>query len=107
MSISLKRIKALTKKELKSLVKNQNVLIMSLLPIFFGILYANLYSNSEFMNKIMILIMCVNMNLLITDLMQSDSLSFDKFRSITTILIWIVLSIVAFLFTYKKVGVDR
>ncbi|MDF2803285.1 MAG: putative transporter rane component protein [Anaerocolumna sp.] len=240
MSISLKRIKALTKKELKGLVKNQNVLIMSLLPLFFGILYNNLYSSSNFMDKILILIMCVNMNLtlcgsfiiamliaeekekntlrtlllsgvsalefligkivitllltqlsnlvlffiigfdmkslgwyllytffvsismiilgsligliaptqmstgvigmpilfllliipmfadfnvtfqkiaaftpnynmnlLITNLIQSGSVSIDKLRSVVTILVWIVLSIVAFLVTYKKVGIDK
>ncbi len=63
MSMSLKRIKALIKKELKSFTKNQNALFMCLLPIFFGILYTNLYTTSNFMDKLLILIMCVNMNL--------------------------------------------
>lgn len=48
-----------------------------------------------------------NMNLLITRIIQTGSLSFDYFKSIVTILVWIVLSVCAFLFTYSKVGIDR
>lgn len=63
MNNSLKKIKALTKKELKSFIKNYNALLMFLLPIFFGLLYSNMYAQSTAMDKITILVLCINMNL--------------------------------------------
>lgn len=66
MEFSIKRVKALTKKELKSFVKNSNVLLMCLLPIIFSFVYSNIFSGvSEGMSKVMILILCLNMNLVL------------------------------------------
>ncbi|WOO38214.1 ABC transporter permease [Anaerocolumna sp. AGMB13020] len=65
MTISLRRIKALTKKEFKSFTKNSNVLLMCLLPIIFSILYTYIYGSSENgIPKLMVLLLCLNMNLI-------------------------------------------
>lgn len=66
MEFSTKRVKALTKKEFKSYLKNSNVLLMSLLPIIFSIVYSYIYSGSsaqEGVPKLEILMLCLNMNL--------------------------------------------
>lgn len=65
MTISLRRIKALTKKEFKSFTKNSNVLLMCMLPIMFSIIYSYIYgSNENGVPKLMVLLLCLNMNLI-------------------------------------------
>lgn len=64
MDISLKRINALFKKEVKNFSKNKNTLLMTFMPIFFGLLYNYLYSDIN-LGKTFILFLCVNMNLVL------------------------------------------
>ncbi|SHO50544.1 ABC transporter permease [Anaerocolumna xylanovorans] len=64
MSFSIKRVRALTIKEFKSFTKNSNVLLMSLLPILFSILYTYIYGGkAEDVPKTDIFMLCLNMNL--------------------------------------------
>ncbi|MDF2870356.1 MAG: hypothetical protein K0R05_1931 [Anaerocolumna sp.] len=64
MTLSLRRIKALTKKEFKSFTKNTNVLLMCMLPIIFSIIYSYIYGSYEDVPKLMVLLLCLNMNLI-------------------------------------------
>ena len=66
MTLSLRRIKALTKKEFKSFTKNTNVLLMCMLPILFSIIYSYIYGSDHVngMPKLMVMLLCLNMNLI-------------------------------------------
>lgn len=65
MALSLRRIKALTKKEFKSFSKNTNALLMCMLPILFSIIYSYIYGSydEKDLAEMMVLQLCVNMNL--------------------------------------------
>lgn len=65
MQISLRRVSALFRKELKDFTKNANVSAMCLLPIAFAFLYSNIFGNNpeHGMDKTLILFLCLNMNL--------------------------------------------
>lgn len=68
MEFSLRRVNALFKKELKGLPKNKMVFSMCLLPIVFGIVYSNVFSDAamnEFIGKSEVLLMCLSMNLVL------------------------------------------
>lgn len=60
MEFSLKRVNALFIKELKDFYRNPNILIMCLLPLFFAILYGNIFGGK--MSSTFILMLCVLMN---------------------------------------------
>ncbi|WP_238881862.1 ABC transporter permease [Clostridium sp. YIM B02551] len=66
MELSMRKINALFKKEIKDLGKNKNVSIMYLLPIFFSFVYSKMLGASsaeEGIGKSDILIMCLGMSL--------------------------------------------
>lgn len=65
MNFSIKKVRALTLKEFKNFTKNSNVLLMSLLPILFSIIYTYIYSGkaADGVPKIDILFLCLDMNL--------------------------------------------
>lgn len=63
-----RRIKTLLKKEVKSLFRNWNVLLMCLLPVIFSFMYTKIFSGietSEGVNKYELLSMCLGMNLVL------------------------------------------
>jgi ABC-2 type transporter. len=62
MDLSMRKINALFKKEIKDLGKNINVSIMYLLPIFFSFVYFRLFSGED-ISKAYILTMCLGMSL--------------------------------------------
>jgi len=67
MNFSIRKVKALTKKEMKSFLKNSNVLVMCLLPILFSVIYNNIFSGlygDDSTSRMMIFNMCFNMNLI-------------------------------------------
>lgn len=68
MNFSIKRVRALIKKEFKSFPKNSNTLLMSLLPILFSIIYTYIYGSSsqESSPTVDILLLCLNMNLVMS-----------------------------------------
>ncbi|WP_243425584.1 ABC transporter permease [Clostridium paridis] len=66
MELSLRKINALFKKEIKDLGKNMNVSIMYFLPIIFSVIYSKILgasSSEEGIGKSYILIMCLGMSL--------------------------------------------
>lgn len=68
MEFSIRRTKALVKKEGKSLFKNANVLFMCILPIIFSIIYSYILVGNYgdvMTGKIEVLIMCLSMNLVL------------------------------------------
>jgi ABC-2 type transport system permease protein len=68
MQISMRRVNALFKKEIKDIGKNMNVLLMCLLPIGFCFMYSKLFGDShsgEGLGKVDILILCLGMNLVL------------------------------------------
>ncbi len=68
MDITLRKIRALLKKEVKGLPKNKNIFLMCLLPIFFSVAYVNVFggsSNENELPKTEVLFMCLGMNLIL------------------------------------------
>jgi len=68
MDFSMRRTRALFKKEIKSLLKNTNVLLMCMLPVLFSIIYSKIFTGNgtdDQLGRIDILIMCVSMNLVL------------------------------------------
>lgn len=65
MEFTIRRVSALCKKELKDFSKNANVFAICLLPIAFAFIYSRMggAAPSEHMDKTMILLLCLNMNL--------------------------------------------
>lgn len=66
MNFSIKRVKALTIKEVKIVAKNSNVLLMSLLAILFSIIYSYIYGGNSEVPKDDILLLCLNMNMVMS-----------------------------------------
>ena len=62
MEFSIRRVSALLNKEIKDLSKNMNVSIMFLLPIFFAVIYSNMFGGNS-AEKIYIFNLCLGMNI--------------------------------------------
>lgn len=60
MDFSLKRVNALVTKELRDFYRNPNVLIMCALPLFFAIVYGNMFGGQ--ISKTFVLLLCILMN---------------------------------------------
>ncbi|MBU3201842.1 ABC transporter permease [Clostridium estertheticum] len=63
-----RRINALLKKEIKSLSKNWNILLMCLLPVLFSFIYTNVFrggGTSDGIGKYEILYICLGMNIVL------------------------------------------
>ncbi|MDF2543809.1 MAG: hypothetical protein K0S47_3527 [Herbinix sp.] len=66
MGYSIRKVRAMLKKEVKSMPKNKNVLFICLLPLLFAMMYTNLFSDPNLgMGKMDILFMCLSMNLVL------------------------------------------
>jgi ABC-2 type transport system permease protein len=68
MEISMRRVSALFKKEIKDIGKNMNVLFMCLMPLGFCLMYSKLFGDNasgDGLGKVDILILCLGMNLVL------------------------------------------
>lgn len=59
MKISMKHIGTLFKKDLKGVLLNKNIMITSLLPIFFCLFYTNIFGSNDEMHIESILVLCM------------------------------------------------
>jgi len=82
MEFTMRKVRALFKKEIKTLPKNKNILLISIMPVAFSIIYSQIFgdlSSGEGMSKMDIIFMCLSMNLtLVSSYMMGMLISEEK-----------------------------
>lgn len=66
MDITMRKISALLHKEIKMFPKNKNVLLISLLPVVFSVIYSRTFGEeANGMSNVAMMFMCVTMNIVL------------------------------------------